>query len=180
MADMEKQASGGEGEFLAAYDRYADAIFRHCYFRVADRAQAKDLAQETFMRAWEYMASGKESVGNIRALIYRIAHNLVVDGYRRQKEDSLDALVEDGSFQPSDLKAGAMSEELGARMAVNRLLERLGESDRRLIVMRHLEDLSPGDIGAILGESENAVSVRIHRAMGKMRGDPEAGRYAPL
>ena len=170
MADIGKQQPGTEGAFLAAYDSYADAIFRHCYFRVSDRDRAKELAQDTFMRAWEYMALGKEAVENVRALLYRIAHNLIIDEYRRKKSDSLEARMEDGSFQPADAQAAAMPGALEARMAVDRLIGVLGESDRRLIVMRHMEDLSPGDIGAILGESENAVSVRIHRAMKKMRG----------
>lgn len=154
--------------FLAAYDKFADAIFRHCYFRVSDRDRAKELAQDTFMRAWEYMASARESVENIRALLYRIAHNLIVDEYRKKKTDSLEMLMEDGSFQPTDPQL-AMPEALGARLTADRLLGALSEPDRQLIVMRHMEDLSPGDIGAILGESENTVSVRIHRAMKRVR-----------
>ncbi len=169
MADSEKQSPGTEGAFLEAYDRYADAIFRHCYFRVSDRDRAKELVQDTFMRAWEYMASGREAIGNIRALLYRIAHNLIIDEYRRKKADSLEVMMEDGLFQPADAQAAAVPGALEARMAVDRLIAGLGESDKKLIFMRYMEDLSPGDIGAILGESENAISVRIHRAMKKIR-----------
>src|SRR5690349_19793406 len=61
-------------QFLQAYDEFADPIFRHCYFRVFRRDRAKELVQETFLRAWEYQLQGKP-IENIRAFLYRIANN---------------------------------------------------------------------------------------------------------
>jgi RNA polymerase sigma-70 factor (ECF subfamily) len=61
-------------EFEKAYDLYADAIFRHCYLRVSDRELAKDLMQETFMKTWEYLASGKD-IDDVRPFLYRTALN---------------------------------------------------------------------------------------------------------
>jgi len=89
---MSEQSPSLEEDFATAYDLYADAIFRHCYFRVNDREKAVDLMQETFMKTWEYLASGKK-VTNLRAFLYRSANNLIVDQARRAKlrqEDSLE------------------------------------------------------------------------------------------
>src|SRR5438045_2414242 len=79
-------------EFLKAYDEYADAIFKHCYFRVSSRTKAEDLTQETFMKAWHYFAEGSV-IENVKALLYRIATNLIIDEYRRKKEESLENLM---------------------------------------------------------------------------------------
>ena len=72
-----------EQQFLKAFERFADAIFKHCFFRVSDREVAKDLVQETFSRTWEHIALGKE-VRDYRAFLYRIANNLIVDFYRKK------------------------------------------------------------------------------------------------
>ncbi|MBI2096858.1 MAG: RNA polymerase sigma factor [Candidatus Sungbacteria bacterium] len=126
-----------EKEFWRAYGAYADALFRHCYFRMYDRELAKDLVQETFSRAWaSYFVEGKE-VLNLRALLYRILNNLIVDEVRRKKPVPIDTLEEDIS-QPTNLP-----ELIGNTLAgekVMRLLDKLdgkyqeaesGENPRR-------------------------------------------------
>ena len=68
--------------FGEAYDLYADAIYRHCFFRVYSKERAEELTQETFLKLWQYMNDGNE-IENIRALAYRIATNLVIDDKRK-------------------------------------------------------------------------------------------------
>ena len=80
-----------EEEFLTLYDAYADAIFRHCFFRVYERERARDLVQETFARTWEYAAKGN-AVENARAFLYRVANNVIGDEVCEKKETSPDAM----------------------------------------------------------------------------------------
>lgn len=157
---------GTKEQFLAAYDTYADALFRHCYFRVYDRELAKDLVQETFCRTWTYLSQGKE-VKNIRAFLYRLLHNVIVDEMRRKRPLSLDRLVEEG-FSPKDESAPDAEQRLAVKDIVQKL-KLLDESYRDIMQMRFIDDLSPKEISAILGVSENAVSVRIHRGINKLR-----------
>lgn len=159
-------------QFLTAHDAYADALFRHCYFRVYDRELAKDLVQETFCRTWTYLSQGKE-IKNIRAFLYRILHNVIVDEIRRKKPLSLDQLVEEG-FSPKDESAPDMEQ----RLVVKDIIQKLGlldESHREIMQMRFIDDLSPKEISAVLGVSENVVSVRIHRGINKLRQLVEKG-----
>src|SRR3989338_3498007 len=88
---------GVEDQFMEWYDQFADAVFRHCFFRLSDREKAKDVSQETFMRLWKYVSEGKE-VENGRALIYRIANNLIIDEYRKRETVSLDQMQEETGF----------------------------------------------------------------------------------
>ena len=60
-----------EDKFLTAYDKYSEGLLRHIFFRVSDEPVAEDLTQETFMRAWKYIASGEEEIANFKAFFYR-------------------------------------------------------------------------------------------------------------
>jgi len=155
-----------EEEFLRAYDEYSDAIFRHCYFRVYDRERGRDLMQETFMRVWEYLAKG-QTVDNMRAFLYRIANNLIIDESRKKKEQSLEALQEVGFDPGVDIR-----DHLNNRIEKERVLVTLRQLDepyRDIILMRYVSDLSPSEIADIIGESANTVSVRIYRGLKQLR-----------
>jgi len=157
----------GEKDYLAAYDAYADALFRHARFRVRDKSTAEDLVQETFTRAWVHIAKGGEPVRNIRAFLYRILGNLIIDRARKAKEESLDALLDDGFQVAGDVGATA-DVASDARRAVE-ALGRLDEPYRTAVAMRFLDDLPPREIAEILGVSAVVVSVRIHRGVAKLR-----------
>ncbi len=155
-----------ERAFLELYDENADALFRHCSFRVRDREQARDLTQEAFARLWEHLAEGND-VENWKAFLFRIANNLLIDHYRKKKESSLDALTEEG-FEPVGEGAGAVIDVAAGREAL-RMVKRLPKGYREVILLRYVSDLSIGEIAKVTGESENAISGRIHRAISKLK-----------
>lgn len=161
-----------EKRFAMAYDSFADAIFRHCYFRLRDYERAKDLMQESFVKTWKYLSGGTE-VENLRAFLYRVANNLIVDFVRKKKEASLDELATKG-FDPSAGAPGDMELRAASREMIH-LLEKVDEKSREVIIMRYLDDLPVKDIAFILKESENAISVRLHRGLRKMRDIAENG-----
>ncbi|KKT41949.1 MAG: RNA polymerase sigma factor SigX [Candidatus Giovannonibacteria bacterium GW2011_GWA2_44_13b] len=155
-------------EFIKSYDAYADALFRHCYFRLYDRELAKDLVQSTYMKVWEYIASGKE-VKNMRAFLYKVAHNMIIDEFRKNKGPtlSIDELKEKG-IEPQD----GLFEKLKSGAEVKNLLDifnKLEPAHREVVIMRYVDELTPKEIAAITGESENVISVRLHRAMARAK-----------
>lgn len=156
-----------EKEFLVAYDQFADAIFRHCVFRVSDREKAKDLAQGTFIRLWDYMSQGKE-IDNMRAFLYRIANNLIIDEYRKKKDESLDRMRDEEGFDIG-FEPRHNIETHDEYERAQALLECLPDKYREVLVMRHIDGLSVKDIARLTHESENVVSVRIHRAIEKLK-----------
>ncbi|MDP3962934.1 MAG: RNA polymerase sigma factor [bacterium] len=156
-----------EQQFLQAYDAYGDAIFRHCYFRVFRRDRAKELSQEVFIRVWEYLSAGKK-IENIRAFLYRVANNLIIDESRKRKEWSLDALQEEGFDPKSPVDPSRRNAILEGKFALEKI-EHLDAKYREVVIMRYIDDLQPKEIAQILGESENVVSVRIHRGVKQLR-----------
>lgn len=155
-----------EQDFLRAYNAHVDAIFRHCYYRVYDREHAKDLTQETFARTWEYILAGQD-VRNIRAFLYRVANNLVIDASRKKKALSLEVLQEDG-WEPSSTNHLELPIAVDAAAVVS-VIRQLDEDYRDVLMMRFVDNLKPKEIAKILGVSANVVSVRLHRAMKQLR-----------
>ncbi len=155
-----------EQAFLAAYDAHADAIYRHCVFRVFDAELAQDLTQETFLRAWKSLAEGAE-IDNLRAFLYRVATNLVIDHVRKRKAVSLDAMTETAA-EPGHDPRGQLAAVDAARRTVH-AMQGLDASSRETVILRHVEGLSPKEIAASRGENENQVSVRLHRAIKQLR-----------
>ncbi len=155
-----------EAEFEKAYNDYADAIFRHCYFRIFDRERGKELMQETFIRAWTFITDGK-TIDNMRAFLYRVANNLIVDEVRKKKEISLD-MLQSGGWDPGYDQMPDMHKriEQGKILA---MLTKMDKGYRDVIVMRYIDGLPPADIAEVLGESANTVSVRLHRGMKQLR-----------
>jgi RNA polymerase sigma-70 factor (ECF subfamily) len=155
-----------EQDFLRLYDELGEPLYRHCYFRVSSRELAEDLTQESFTRVWDYLASGK-TVDNPKAFLYRIAGNLIIDHYRRKKESSLEVLAEDGYDPAGDDATSILDHAEGARAL--RLLEELEPQHREVLTLRYVDGMGLADIAKVIGQSENAVSVRIHRATDKLK-----------
>lgn len=155
-----------EQEFLDIYERHADAIFRHCHFRLRDRDRAKDLTQETFLRIWQTLQRGTK-VANMKAFLYKVATNLIIDASRRTAPASLEALEASGLEFGEDRSEQRQNFLDGARA-----LERLAELDpkyRDAVYLRYVAELTPGEIATTLGATENTVSVWIHRGVEKLR-----------
>jgi RNA polymerase sigma-70 factor (ECF subfamily) len=155
-----------ENAFVAAYDEYAEAIFRYCYFRVYDREKARDLMQETFTRAWEYLRRGN-TIDELRPFLYRTAHNVSVNEMVRKRAFSLDEMREVAGFDPTDTERSP-EEDAQASLLMDKLQE-LDDADRELLTMRYMEGLPVKDIAALLDIPPNTASVRIKRAIDTLR-----------
>lgn len=150
--------------FKQAYDENADALFRFAFYKLSDREKAKDIVQDTFVKMWEYL-SGNGEVQNMKALLYRIATNAIIDNYRKKKELSLDALAEEG-FDPSDRQNTDSSIIDDSEMEiVIKAIHSLEDDERSILLLRFIDGLSVKEISTITGQRENTVSVKIHRAI---------------
>jgi RNA polymerase sigma-70 factor (ECF subfamily) len=152
-----------ERVYLEAYDKYADELYKRCYMSLRDRELARDVVQETFTRAWEYLRKGNE-ITYFRAFLYRVANNLIVDVARKRRTSSLDALVEEKGLEIRDEDAPDPEQPIRVR-EMTRHLQDIGDKYRAIVKMRYLEDKSPRTIAELLGVSENVVSVRLYRGL---------------
>lgn len=147
-----------------AYELYAKPIFRHCSFRLFNKADAEEVVQETFVRAWQYVQKGN-TIDNLKLFLYRVANNLIVDRVRRRKEDlSLETLVENG-FEPGEQdKTDLIQKKLEFQHVLVKFQE-LDKQEHDLLIMRYIDGLMPADIAQRTGLSANTISVRLHRSI---------------
>lgn len=158
-----------EDRFLSAFDEYADALFRHAVYRLSDRERAIEIVHDTFIKVWSYMRAGHE-ITSYKPFLYKVLNNLIIDEYRKRKDVSLDAIlteegVDEGVFP--ELYEGGIEEltfSLDAKKA-SLLLQELPIMYREVLTMRFVDGLGPKEISTLTEESENVVSVRIHRGL---------------
>ena len=155
-----------EREFAGYFDEYADAIFRFCLSKTSSSEEAKDLTQEVFMKTWRHVSIGG-TLSHPRAFLYTVARNLVIDYYRKEKTTSLDQMTDEG-FDPVDARSEKTFDELDFARAIEHI-DALDELYREPLYLRLAEGLGPREIAELLGESENVISVRIHRGIKQLR-----------
>ena len=103
----------------------------------------------------------------MKAFLYHILNNLIVDEYRRRKIVSLDTLVEKG-YEPSVDDSEKIFNKLDSG-ALILLIQRLPLKYQKIMRMRFVQDLSLKEMGLITGQSKNAMSVQIHRGLARLK-----------
>lgn len=174
MSSENKQSK--EAEFLQHYDQFADAIFRYIAIQISDRERAKELAQDVFMKAWEYITENGE-IRQMKAFLFHLSRNIVIDEWRRKYRSnlSIEDLTDKGvdfwdENEPSAIEK--ISNE-GDHKEILGLVGNLPATYREPILLRYVEDLSIKEISKILKTTENSVSVRIHRGLERIKKSME-------
>ena len=152
-----------EDDFSEVYRKYSDKIFRYLYWQSKNFHLAEDLTSEVFTRAWESWDSLRKDF--LQAWLFRVAHNLLVDWYRKKKEVSIDERHE-GFYDENLLEKLANDEKV---KELSKALETLPENLKRVAILRFVEELSAREVAVILSVSEVNVRVRQHRALVKLK-----------
>jgi RNA polymerase sigma-70 factor (ECF subfamily) len=159
--------NGDEHAFETLVRRYKSKVYTTIYLIVKDTFVAEDLMQDTFIKAVDVLRSGKyNDEGKFLPWVLRIAHNMAIDYFRRDKRYP-NVVFDDGSsvFNTLDFAEDSY-EDLQIRNEshahLRDLIKRLPDSQREVLVMRHYEDMSFQEIA-------DATGVSINTALGRMR-----------
>jgi RNA polymerase sigma-70 factor (ECF subfamily) len=164
---IERARRGEAAAFGDLYERHLDAIYRYVFYRVGDRAEAENLTQTVFLKAWEALAKYRTQAVAFSAWLYRIAHNTVIDYYRTKKDD---APLEHPRLLQGE--AEGLEEQLAQKQsaeALARAIRQLDETDQQVLVLRFVSGLSHAETGKVLGRNEGYVRVLQHRALNALR-----------
>ncbi len=165
-----KRARQWDEDALAhIYDTFAPAIYRYIYRRTGHQNTAEEITAETFHRFLVALKRGGGPTEHLSAWLYRVAHNLIVDFYRRQPPQepaSLDELEE----MPAEPESGVARVERQMEVAQARAaLRQLTPLQQQIITLRYLEDLSHEEIARVVERTEGAVKALQHRALDNLR-----------
>jgi len=149
-----------------ANELYSKGLSTYAAFKISDKEKSKDLVQDTFLKTWKYIVKGGKIV-IMRAFLYHILNDLIVDEYRKNKPVSLDALIKKG-FEPSFDESVQLSNNFDGKIILF-LIDRLPFKYQKIIHMRYIEDMSLEEMSQILKQSKNSVSVQINRGLIRLR-----------
>ncbi|WP_321425948.1 sigma-70 family RNA polymerase sigma factor [uncultured Bacteroides sp.] len=161
--------SKGENQaFDTLLNRYQNRLYSYIYFIVKSSELAEDIFQETFVKAIMTIKQGRYTEnGKFPAWLTRIAHNLIIDNYRQEKNENVVSndnseidLLNDMKLSEGNIEMEMINEQI--HNDVRHLVELLPDNQREVVCMRFYQDLSFKEIAEVTG-------VSINTALGRMR-----------
>ncbi len=128
-------------------------------------AAAQDIVADTFIKTWIYLVKGGR-IDAMKAFLYHVLNNLIIDQYRKKKSVSLDGLAENG-FEAGFDDSPRLFDFIDGKAAVI-LIEKLPKKYKEVITLRYMKEYSIAEIAELTHQSKNTVAVRIHRGLQKL------------
>jgi RNA polymerase sigma-70 factor (ECF subfamily) len=150
------------------YDRYAQRMYAYFYRRVGDAALAEDLCSELFVRMLRAIRGDQSWSDSFSAWLYCIAHNMVVDHYRRQPPAPPVAL-EQVALESDTGDPKTETEARWAREDVRAALRQLTPDQQQVLALRYGEGLKAREAARIMDKTTGAIEALQHRALAALR-----------
>lgn len=166
--ELIRHAKADPQAFGVLYDRYIDRIYAFAYHQMGDQQLAQDITAATFEKALRGLHQYTSRGFAFSAWLYRIAHNEIVQYYRRTRwfAPFLDRQLDRGHDEVS-IEHLIEQHEQNATLLL--ALARLSFNDRTLLTLRFYENLSSEQVAQIIGCSLPNLYVRLHRAIRRLR-----------
>ena len=167
---------GNNRAFDEILNRHKDRLYSYIFFLVRSREVAEDIFQETFVKAIVNLQQGRYTADDNKfyAWLTRIAHNLVIDLFRQERNenqisnDEADVdLFNNQAYSEGTIESRIVNSQVLAD--VRRLIDYLPDNQREVIYMRYYQSLSFKDIATITGVSINTALGRVRYAILNMR-----------
>lgn len=150
------------------YDRHNEELYRYAWRQLGDAMTSEDCVAETFTAFLNALKQGKGPNQYLRAYLFQIAHNWIVDFYRRQPQPEIPldlAMVATGEAEET---AGIVARNLEQREVIDALVH-LTDEQRQVVVLRFLEDCSHEEISKAMEKPVGAIKALQHRAVNALR-----------
>lgn len=155
--------------FVEAYDLYIDQIYRFVFFKVGNKEEAEDITSAVFLKTWNHIQESEKLVEKtLKALLYKIARNAIIDHYRkRSNQTNFSIDDEENGFDAIDEKQN-IEENFQIKNDIELVqskLQELKDEYREIILLRYINEMSIEEIAVILGKSKGNIRVLTHRAL---------------
>jgi RNA polymerase sigma-70 factor (ECF subfamily) len=160
-----RAAQADRAAFAILYRRHVDRVYGYAFYLLGDHHDAEDATERTFVAALSAVDRFRDEGSTFRAWLFRIAHNEIANALRRRarrRAEPLETVPEPiGPEADPEALVGRADEIRRVRSALNVL----PEDRRQVVLLRFVDELSAREIGAIVGRSEGAVRVLLHRSL---------------
>jgi RNA polymerase sigma-70 factor, ECF subfamily len=155
------------GALAELYDRNFDGIYRYLYTRVRHQADAEDLTEQVFLKMVDSIKRYRPKGVAFSSWLYRIAHNLLVDRYRRAGRDPVELSDDVRDVRPQADPADLLQNS-EQRRALIEAVQQLTPEQQQVITMRFIENLDAGEIARQMGRQPGAIHSMQHRALASL------------
>ncbi len=157
--------------YAELYDLYVKRIYRFVFFKVGSHENAEDVTSEVFLKAWQYLIGGTESVSDIKSfsgLLYRIARNTIIDFYRARASKNEVPINEDTDISDSGSWYGQLGDKIETEKIIQ-TIKKLKQEYQEVLTLKYVDELEVKEICEITGKGQVAVRVTLHRALKKLK-----------
>lgn len=166
---------GNERCFDELINRHKNKVFAYINLYIRDQALAEDIFQDTFLKVVQSVKTGRYSDnGKFLSWVMRIAHNLIIDSFRRVKQqntvsnDSYEAdLFNSAKFSDTNIEDEYIKKQI--KKDIRAMIGSLPDDQREVVILRHYSDMSFKEIADITGVSINTALGRMRYALINMR-----------
>jgi len=170
---VERCLRGDEAAWETLVRAHTRRVYGLCYRFTGKDSEAQDLTQEIFLRVFRSIKSYRSDEGAFATWLARLSRNLLIDHYRRTKQDRATDSIEEqlpvieertaASAQPERMVAGREASE-----ALQSALERLSPDLREAVILRDLQEMEYREIAEVLKVPEGTVKSRINRGRAEL------------
>ena len=155
------------GALAELYDRHFDGIYRYLFTRTRHQADAEDLTEQVFLRMVDSIQRYRPRGVAFSSWLYRIAHNLLVDRYRRAGREPVELTNQVRDRSPhSDPAALAQNSELRGQLLS--AIQRLTPEQQQVITMRFIDNLDVEEVARLTRRQPGAIHSMQHRALASL------------
>src|SRR4051795_12613788 len=170
---VEQCLAGEQSAWEELIQTYSRRVYAICYRFTNSDNQSQDLTQEVFLRVFRTLGSFRAGEGSFTVWLTRLTRNLLVDHYRRTKQDRVTETIDDklgileektGQYSRTEgLLAGREAGEL-----LRAALQKLSPELREAVILRDLEELEYREIAKVLNVPEGTVKSRLNRGRAEL------------
>ncbi len=157
------------GKFGDIYDNFAPRIYNYIYFRTTDPQLAEDLTSQVFLKALENREVFKRTGAPMINWLYAIAHNLVIDAYRRSRDNlGLEDVAVFGSGSPTPAEECEYHFE---KDVLRNAVERLTPDQKQVLILKFIDGMTTEEVGVQIGKrvgTVRALQMRALRSLNKL------------
>jgi len=166
---IRRAQQGDQVALTQLYETHFDRIYRYIAIKIGDRTEAEDMTQQVFLHALQSISSYKEKGLPFSSWLYRIAHNQVVDFFRKKAKHATVPLDESLPIPAVEGDPKYLVEKKIAVEEVVMATRKLTAAQQEVISLRFASELSITEVAGVMGKSEGAIKALQHSAIVALR-----------